>query len=43
LLRKDKVPQIEMERVRKKLNDYLATGKKLRGFNNGGVHWGFMI
>ena len=43
LIRKDKMSQIEMERVRKKLNDYLATGKKLRGFNNGEVHWGFII
>lgn len=42
LMRREKLSQIEMKIVKKKLNDYLTTGKELRGFNNG-VHWGFMI
>jgi hypothetical protein len=42
LMRREKLSQIEMKIVKKKLNDYLTTGKELRGFNDG-VYWGFMI
>ena len=42
LMRKEKVSQTELIRVKKKIESYLADGEKLRGFNDG-VHWGFLI